>query len=653
MLRPARLLNGEGSRPRAGASRGGLSPREQRTLAAFAEAMAAPEGPLPAAEREIPVAAPFSELCRRLPRRQVLLMRGALTAFEWIGFPRPFSRLSLARRQAMLERLAGSSRLHHRELLMVMKTLYATSYCRDERVRAAVGYEARCEVEGDPPPAPPPLGEMEPDPAGEQCDVAIVGSGAGGAAAAVVLAEAGFDVLVLEAGPHRDRDSYPSDPLDATTSMYRAAGLTIAEGLPPIPVPAGRVVGGTTVINSGTCFRTPDAVLAEWRDRFGISWAGELGPEFEEAERMLAVTAPPLERIGRNGRLVAEGCERLGIAGAPLARNAGGCVQCSSCPQGCRLDAKRGMHVSYLPRAVAAGARIRKGLEAVQVLTEGGRAAGLRCRRCGEGEERTGRADYRVEARRAVICAGGSFGTPELLLRSGLGGAAVGRNLRLHPSTWIGARFDEPVNGWEGIMQSYGVEQWADRGVMLEATFTPFAYGGQWLPGVGHSHHERLARFDHLAANGVQVRDRASRGRVSLRRGGGLRISYRLRRAEARQIAFGMARAAEIWFAAGAREVYPQISGNPILGPADTWRLESTPPRAHDLRLESFHPMGSARLGADPASTVAGADGAGRGTRDLDIADASVFPTALGVNPMLTVIACASRIARDAAVRLS
>jgi choline dehydrogenase-like flavoprotein len=363
---------------------------------------------------------------------------------------------------------------------------------------------------------------------------------------------------------------------------------------------------------------------------------------------MLAVTPPPLGRIGENGRLVAAGAERLGYAGAPLARNAGDCVQCSSCPQGCRLDAKRAMHVSYLPRAVAAGATVRSGLEARRLLVEHGRAVGVECVRTAPGAPPS---RFRVEARRGVICAGGSFGTPELLLRSGLGGPAVGRNLRLHPSTWVGARFDRPVRGWEGIMQSYGVEEWAGGGVMLEATFTPFAYAAHWLPGVGAEHQERLAGFDRIGSNGVQVRDVSSRGRISLGRNGRLRISYRLRAREARQLAFGMARAAEIWFAAGASEVYPQISGNPILGPADVARLDSAPPRGRDLRLESFHPMGTARIGAEPASTVAGPDGAVRGVRDLYVADASVFPTALGVNPMLTIIAAATRIASRAAAR--
>ncbi|HKJ36753.1 MAG TPA: GMC family oxidoreductase [Solirubrobacterales bacterium] len=621
----------------------GLGADELAVVAAFAETMAPAGGPLPPAELEVPVSASLGELSARLGSGQLGVVRAGIRAFDRLPFPRRFRTLTPAERASFLARLSRSVMPHSRELLLLMKTLYAANYLRDERVRSAIGAEARCATDGPEPSAPLDLGSLEPRGAGEECDFAIVGSGAGGASAALVLADAGFDVLVLEAGDHYDRRSYPDDPLEASLGLYRESALTIAEGLPPIPVPVGRVVGGTTVINSGTCFRAPDSVLCDWRDRFGIAWATELDEGFEEAERILEVQRPASDRVGRNGALVAEGAAALGLEGAPLARNAGSCVQCSSCPQGCRLDAKRAMHVSYLPRAVAAGARIRKGVDVQRVLCRQGRARELDCLADGR--------PWQVEARHGVILAGGTLGTPEVLLRSGLGGGAVGRNLRLHPSSWVGARFDEPVRGWEGIMQSYGIEQWSDRGVMLEATFTPPAFGGQWLPGVGAEHQRRLAEFSHIAANGVQVRDDHSRGRVRLRRGGGVRISYRLRSPEVRRLAFGIARAAEIFFAAGAREVYPQISGSPILRPADGGWLESRRVRAHDLRVEAFHPMGTARIGVDEGTTVADPAGAVRGTDGLWVADASTFPTAPGVNPMVTIIALARRIALGIAER--
>ncbi len=624
--------------------------------------MAPGVGRLPAAEAEVPVAEPIARYLRSLPPGAVRRTRLALRVFEWLPFPWRFSRSSLEARQEFLRRLDGSPRWLHSNLLLFVKVLAGLGYGNDPRVREAVGYESRCAVrEGVPRPAASaaderPLGDLRPPRGGEDCDVAIVGSGAGGAVAATVLAEAGLDVVVIEAGPYLDRRTYPEEPLDALTSLYRDGGLTVAEGLPAIPVPVGRAVGGTTVINSGTCFRAPEEVLRGWRERFGIEWATELDPDYAQAEEILHVKPVDVERMGRNGQLLLEGAESLGVSHAPLSRNAGDCVQCSSCPHGCRLDAKRAMHVSYLPRAVAAGARVRAGVEARRIMFEDGRATGVEClaTQNGDGADGDGASParpYELRAR-SVVLAGGAFGTPELLLRSGVRDPndMVGRNLHMHPACWVGARFDEEVRGWDGVMQSYCVDEWEQRGLLLEATFTPLAFGAQWLPGTGADHQERMLAYDHVASTGVHLSDRSA-GRVGVGSDGSLRIAYKLERDEARTLVFGIARAAELFFAAGATEVYPQIGGIPSIGPGDIAALESSPPRSAALRLEAFHPMGTARMAADPADGVTGTDGAVHGAEGLYVADASLLPGSIGVNPMMTVIAFAQRVARGLAER--
>jgi choline dehydrogenase-like flavoprotein len=610
---------------------------------------------LPAAEAEIPVGDNLARFVRYLPDSSTRLIALGIRIFDWLSFPRRFSRADLKTRERLLQRMESSRFALRRELLMAMKALAMTNYCRDERVRIVVGEQSRCEVADadDAGGEPAPLADLVPAPDGEDCDIAIVGSGAGGAVAAATLAEAGLDVLVLEAGPYMTRQDYPTDPVDALGELYRDGGLTVATGRPSIPIPVGRAVGGTTVINSGTCFRAPDDVLAGWRDRFGIGWADALAGEYEEAERLLRVTPVDPERMGRNGQLVAEGAQRIGASGGPILRNAGSCTQCSSCPQGCRIDAKRGMHVSYLPRAVSAGARVRSGVEVRRIIFERGRATGIEGSAsppadAGDGQRRP----YRVRARLGVIVAAGAFGTPELLLRSGLRHRAIGRNLRIHPAAWIGARFTQPVNGWEGVMQSYYVDQWHDMGLMLEATFTPLAYGAHWLPGTGTGHQERLSTFDRLGSNGVHLSD-TSTGRVRLGPDGSLRVSYRLRREDADRLLFGIARAAEIWFAAGAEEVYPQVSGSPVLKPGGLARFESSRAKVRDLRLEAFHPMGTARMGLDPQTCVTGPDGSVHEIEGLHVIDGSLLPSSLGVNPMMTIIACASRISRDLASRIA
>ncbi|HVQ57630.1 MAG TPA: GMC family oxidoreductase [Solirubrobacterales bacterium] len=599
---------------------------------------------LPQAERDVDVSGPVARFLGSISPRTLVRLRLGLRAFEWLPFPWRFSRLNQSAAEDFLNRLEGSRFSLHHDLLLMAKLFSTLGYAVTPEVEERIGFEISCARADGTVPAPAgTLGDTEPSGAGEDCDVVIVGSGAGGAAAAAALAEAGLDVLVLEAGGHYNRENYPSDHLEAIAELYRDAGLTIAEGRPPIPVPVAKVVGGTTVINSGTCFRAPDPVLDHWRERYGISWAQDLDADFAEAEDFLHVTQLDPNRMGRNGQLAMEGAAALGASAAPIWRNAGNCVQCSSCPFGCRIDAKRGMHVSYLPRAVAAGARIRAGVEASRVLMEGDRAIGVECR------VRGGRG-YPVRARRAVIAAGGALGTPELLLRSGLGGDQVGRNFHMHPACWVGARYEEEVRGWEGVMQSFYVDQWEDLGVLLEATFTPLAFGGAWLMGAGRAHQEAMLDFAHVGSIGVHLGDRSS-GRIGLGSEGSLRASYKLTREDAERIVFGIARAAEIHFAAGATEVYPNIARAKVLRPSDLASFEATRFSPAELRLEAFHPMGTARIAADPGEGVCAPDGSVNGTRGLYVADASLFPTSVGVNPMMTIIAFAKQIARGISAR--
>jgi choline dehydrogenase-like flavoprotein len=296
--------------------------------------------------------------------------------------------------------------------------------------------------------------------------------------------------------------------------------------------------------------------------------------------------------------------------------------------------------VSELPRAVEAGARVRAGVEVEGLDVKGGRARGV----IADG--------YSVEAR-AVVLAGGAIGTPELLLRQGLGNRQVGRHLHIHPACWVGARYPDPVRGWEGVMQSWEVSEWRDRGLFLEATFTPLAFGAHWLRGAGAAFKERIEGYDHLGIIGVHYSERTAEGRVRVGRSGSARVTYRLPPEEAAQIRYGIARAADLHFAAGALEVHPQVGAVGSLRPGEQAGIEDGRFRPADLRLEAFHPMGSARMGADAASSAVDPDGALRGLDGAYVVDGSLLPTSLRVNPMLTIMACSRRIAASMADRLS
>ena len=202
----------------------------------MAEALLPPGGALPGAEGSdgVPVAAPVSDLVAGMSPRTRLLVRTGLRACEWSTFPRRFSRLSRERRAARLVKLAASGRLR-RDLALLLKTLSCIAYARDPGVQATLGVSSRCErangAAPDPPPAPPlrPDALVPPDGV-ERCDVVVVGSGAGGAAAARTLAERGLDVVVVEEGDYHDARDYETDPLAALPMLYRDGGLTFAEG---------------------------------------------------------------------------------------------------------------------------------------------------------------------------------------------------------------------------------------------------------------------------------------------------------------------------------------------------------------------------------------------------------------------------------------
>jgi choline dehydrogenase-like flavoprotein len=603
----------------------------------------------------VPVAAAIAELYPTLAPRARATVRLAIRAFELSPFPRRFSSLGPGRATRHIERMETSRLGLRRDLALLLKTLTSMAFCRDERVLAAVGAKPGCERSGEgereragPSTAAAPLepGALVAPEGEEECDVVVVGSGAGGAAAARVLAEAGLSVVVLEEGPYLSAREFSPDPWAALRTLYRDGGLTFCEGRPAIPVPLGRCVGGTTVINSGTCRRPNADVFASWREDFGIDWATELDSEFQGLERDLGVEPVTQAAAGRNGCLCMAGADAIEASNGPITRNADGVVRCASCPTGCPIDCKQAMHVSELPRAAAAGCRVRASVRVDRVLLEGSRAVGVSGRAGGERR-------YDVRAR-AVVVAAGAVGTPDLLLRQRLPGASrhLGRHLHIQPACWVGARFDDPVRGWEGVMQSWFVDEWRDRGLFLEATATPLPFGAHWMPGAGPAFEERVERYGHLAVIGVHLADR-SEGRVGLA-GRRARMTYRLTRDDAELIRFGIARAAEIHCAAGAREVYPQLAGLQAVGPEDgVEAIERHAVRPRKLRLEAFHPMGTARMGSSPRSSATAPTGELHGLRGLYVADASLLPTALGTNPMLTIMACARHVARGLAEQLT
>jgi hypothetical protein len=537
------------------------------------------------------------------------------------------------------------------EALTPLKALPLLAYTGSPAVAAALGSEPGqlVPLEGPLPPVRPLPVRTFPDLApglDEAFDVVIVGSGAGGAPVARSLARAGWTVAVVEEGTAFTREDFTGPELDRLRSLYRGGGTTVTLGRPPIVVPVGRAVGGTTVGNSGTCFRTRDHVVARWATRFGVDLRPEdLGPYYDGVEATLGVAPVPWEVMGGNGLIAHRGATALGIPGRPLDRNAAGCHGSGVCVAGCPVDGKRGVHMNYLPEAVEAGAEILARCRADRVVFRAGRAAGIEGTLLTEDGRPAG--PFVLRARRGVVVAAGAPMTPGLLRRSGHRHRGLGRGLRIHPAAAVAGIFDEEIRGWRGVMQSYLVDALEDRGVMLEATFPPPSLGYAEV-GIGLSGRERkrmIERLPNMAVMGCLVSDTSSGRVIGLGPGRAPLMVYSLNGFDTSRLLEGMLLSARVLFAAGATEVHPMLTGAPVLhSPKEAQAVLRDGVRASAMRLTAYHPMGTARMGADPGGVV---DAWGRvhGVERLVVADASVFPTSLGVNPQVTIMAFASRAA--------
>lgn len=493
-----------------------------------------------------------------------------------------------------------------------------------------------------------------------EADVCVVGSGAGGAAIAAALAHAGHSVVVLEAGPYRTPDNFTQREADGYESMFQGHGVLTSEDL-AFGILAGQTAGGSTTINWMTCLRPPRWALAEWEHFGGME--GLRTPAFDalldEVWSRLHVTADESQVNPCNGAL-RRGSEALGYREGTdyevIRRNAVECrSRCDFCFFGCIYNAKQSTLVTYLPDAYRAGARFLFDTKADHVTIEGGAARGVEATYRGGGRE----VPVHVKAR-AVVAAGSALQTPALLLRSGLRSAGVGLGLRFHPTTAVFSYFSEPIRYWKGPNQTIVVRKFQDlddhHGPWIEVApahpgLTALAH--PW-PG-GRAHKDNMRKFAYAGNAIVLVRDWAE-GRVRIDARGEPVFDYRMDSRDRRNMVRGLQEAARIERAAGAlriatlhlRDVSVGDGHAPIPESDFDGFLEAIARagvRPNELALFTAHPTGSARAGFDPKTSAAKPTGECHEVQGLWIGDGSIFPTAPGVNPMVSIMAVALRTA--------
>ncbi|MBA3300955.1 MAG: GMC family oxidoreductase [Thermoleophilaceae bacterium] len=472
-----------------------------------------------------------------------------------------------------------------------------------------------------------------------RADACVIGTGAGSAPVAKELAEGGMEVVMLEEGERFTPDDFTARPREMSTILYRDAAQTTTLGNVPIVLPLGKALGGTSLINSGTCFRPPAAVLDMWGERFGLDGLNEkeLDPYFRRVEREVNVAQVPPDIAGENALVVKRGAERLGWSGDFVWRNARGCVGSGVCNFGCPTAAKQHVGATYVPRAWAAGATTYTGTTAKRVVMERGRARGVEAATSGGGR-------VRVECD-TVIVACGAIHTPLFLADQGLAGDSgeLGRNLAIHPATAVRALFDEEIDMARGVPQSYFIDEFADEGIMLEGAAGPPDYAAMTTPYAGAEHRDLMLSYRNLSQFGLMVSD-LSRGAVR-RRAGRTEILYDLNGEDTATFKRGVELLCEMYVAAGARRIFPPLAGVPELRPDDLRPLTEREIRPQDLTLMAFHPLGTARADARPAHGVVDEELRLHGTEGLYVADGAVVPSSIGVNPQITIMALATRLA--------
>lgn len=491
------------------------------------------------------------------------------------------------------------------------------------------------------------------------CDVVIIGSGAGGGTVAQRLAPLvaqGRRVLVIEQGPRLRDDEFTGRELDMADALYEeSGGFLTADGT--MTLAFGRVYGGSTVVYTGTSLTAPERVIRRW-DVPGLD-AADLARRSARYMAENGVHYLAEDQLNDNNRLFRDGARAAGFKCEQFPLNLRGCLGSSLCNLGCPNAAKQGTHRVQLPAAERLGVEVVTRAEAVRIEEStdgaGGGAVVVRVRDVAPGEKGApgewAPGEYRVRAQ-TVVVAGGAIGSSALLLRSGLRERLpwLGERFTCHPAFILAAEHAAPITNDVGHPKSFFVDRAADEGYVLETCmYFPFTTAKN-LTGSGAEHEAMVSAFPRLQMILVLACDRAVAGnRIAIDRAGRPVVHYHFTRDVIRSMVAATRASADIFFAAGALRIHAPTARPHIIDVAEADRLDER--IREDLFLpgtttvSAAHLMGGCAMGRDVSDSVTDACGRVHGLPWLRVADSSLFPDALEINPYVTIMALADRVA--------
>lgn len=478
-----------------------------------------------------------------------------------------------------------------------------------------------------------------------EVDFVVVGSGAGGAAAAVILARSGLRVAIVEAGPWRAPEDYPWTTYGAMRDLFPDWGSLVTQSKALWPIVQASCVGGSTVVNSAIVVRTPGDVFDKWEKEYGIDGRAlekRVWEHQDRIERELHATVVPPDARGLLNTLAMDAAEKLGWSSHYMVRYAKDCEGAGQCLQGCRKGRKQSTNLNYVPEVLERGGYVLSMAPVDTILFDGKRASGVTGRFRDPDTRRKGQR-FTVRARRAVLVGASATQTPVLLANSGVKSRALGSLFRAHPGTGVFGVYDHPVDQNIGATQGWASTAFRlDPGLKLETLAIPPEMVAGRLPGGGTELVRRFREYRNIAMWVAAVRA-DSVGTVKPGFFGQPVIKYILDERDMQKLKKGLAMVTRMHFEAGARSVIPGIYGLPFkIGPDEVHLIEEGPTNPQNYIAILSHLFGGCPMSADPRQGVVDERGKVHGLDGLYVVDAAAIPTTLGVNPQHTIMALAS-----------